>query len=65
MVVRSVSVNHTFAGLNRDGGGTVRLSQSTVTGNVQGLVGGILSDGDNVIEGNGCCEVPLNTFAKK
>jgi Right handed beta helix region len=66
MVFHSVAANNGFGVEAQGTGATVRLANSAVTGNTNGWTGsGVLSDGDNTIEGNGGNEAAPTTYARK
>jgi hypothetical protein len=68
MIFHSVAANNGFGVEAQGTGATVRLANSTVTGNTNGWVassGVLLSDGNNTIEGNGANEGAPPTYARK
>jgi len=68
MVVRSTAANNGTAGIRVGTNATVRLSQSTVTGNATGLQpagGTLLSYSDNNVDGNTTDGAPTGTLTNK
>jgi hypothetical protein len=68
MVFHSVAANNLTGVEAETSGATLRLANSTVTGNANGWVasgGAVLSDGDNTIEGNEANQGAPTTYARK
>jgi hypothetical protein len=69
MIERSASVNNQFGIVASNAGATIRIGDSTVSGNTNtGLFnsgGAIVSYGTNKVNGNGTDGVPSSTIAMK